>query len=234
MSATQSGEVQGLLQQLAGECRHKVEDRRGLLSKAMGQRPLTVTAPPDCPKDLAERIHRHNAAAATWEAAWPAMGEDAAGLALALAKSNVRGAALAEKRAGLVARRYDVDQRLLDLIVDRGEILEAVREDLAPRIAAARADLAKVQEKTEKAILKTGWQSQATLTGGAGRNPGAEAHQLAFEARKSKPVRAATETLAALTTADAQANQALNATAFDREVAQAELLAAWRVLTAGI
>jgi len=234
MSATQSGEVQELLQQLAGECRHKVEDRRGLLSKAMRQRPLTVNAPPGCPKDLAEQIDRHNAAMATWEAAWSAMGENAAGLALALPNAKVKGAVLEEKAAGLRARRYDVGQQLLDLIGDRGKVLQVVRERLAALIEAAEADQAKAEEKAEKDLKKAGWQSEAARVHGPGAYPQVELAQLAMALAQMDPVREAGDALAALRTADAQANAALDAQGGDLAAAEAELLAAWRVLTAGI
>ena len=69
---------------------------------------------------------------------------------------------------------------------------------------------------------------------GPGAYPQVELAQLAMALAQMDPVREAGDALAALRTADAQANAALDAQGGDLAAAEAELLAAWRVLTAGI
>jgi hypothetical protein len=216
--------------ELAERLRRQVADRRTAMRQGMFNRPLSVSPPPDCPKDLAERIDGHNAAVAAWEAECEGLGDDAAGLAMSLTKPDVRGAVLGEKAAGLRARRYDFAQRLIDLVGSRGKLLEAVREHLAPLIQAAEADLAKVTDKAEKALVKAGWQPQAARVASRGAYPQAEANQLRAMAEQTEPVRKAAEALAALTAADSQAREVLGAQVRDAEIAGAEALAAWYVL----
>jgi len=153
--------------ELADRCRRLIRGRHEDLGRAMGGRPLGVVAPPRCSKDLCERIERHNAAAATWDSAWAVMGDDAA--ALALAGPGVRGAVVAERACRLRARRYDLAQRLVGLIDGRGGLLEAVREALAPLVAAAETDLLEADDDEALVALRAadaqaletlGWQAE--------------------------------------------------------------------------
>jgi hypothetical protein len=229
MDTTQFGELAGPAE-LAEKLRQQAADRRTAMRQAMLNRPLTVNAPPSCPKDLAQQVDGHNAAVGRWEAGWKGLGDDAAGLAMALREPDVRGDVLAEKAGGLRARRYDIAQRLRDVIADRRKVLQGIQEHLAPLIETAQADLAKVVEKAEKALVKAGWLPQAARVTSPGAYPAIEARQLRAAAEQTQGVREAAEVLASLNVADAQARDLLGAQERDCELAEGEILRAWELL----
>jgi len=232
MDAIQSG-VMLESQEIATRFHRSIEARRQALRQQTGERLLSVNPPPAAPKVLATRIARHNAAVAEWEAAWVALADDAAGLVPLVGAPDMPGAALAEKAAALRVRRYDIARRLVTLIADRSQILEAIRAHLAPLIEAAAADLAAVTETATKTLKDAKWLGMAARVR-PGMFPALEARQLVAAAQQTEPVIKAAAVLADLRAIDAQAGQIANSQGWDQDAARAEVLAAWRVLTAGI
>ena len=215
---------------VSDDIRARLATKRRELDDACRRRPLTITAPADCPADLAKRIADHNAAAVGFLERRAAHDEAVASLPRAITDPAADPADMPNAAGKLRVDGYVLCREHIRVLEAREPLLKDAADVLTRQVAEAEGALAKVHDRALAALKTSGWSPLAARGGKGGQHPDIEARQFEGEVKNAVPVKEAQATLDGLRRALGEAETLGRAIDADIVAVGQDLIGTWRLL----